>query len=120
VMDADEQVVISHNWDELRLLMWNYVGIVRSTRRLQRALARITLLRSEIDEYYARFHIHRDGLELRNLVDCAELVVRSALQRPESRGLHSSLDHPHTLPVALPTVLAGRSQAGTGPSTRSE
>ncbi|MDT7835609.1 L-aspartate oxidase [Aquabacterium sp. OR-4] len=108
VSDADELVVVSHNWDELRLLMWNYVGIVRSTRRLQRAQARIALLRHEIDEYYARFRLTRDLLELRNLVDCAELVVRSALQRHESRGLHHSRDWPDTLPVALATVLDGR------------
>ncbi|MEK8027809.1 L-aspartate oxidase [Pseudaquabacterium rugosum] len=112
VADADEQVVVSHNWDELRLLMWNYVGIVRSTRRLQRAQARIALLRHEIDEYYASFHVTREMLELRNLVDCAELVVRSALQRRESRGLHCSRDWPQTHPVALPTVLSGRRQAG--------
>ncbi len=111
VEDADEQVVISHNWDELRLLMWNYVGIVRTTRRLERALHRIHLLRSEIDDYYANFRVSRDLLELRNLVDCAELIVCSALVRHESRGLHYSRDFPQTLPVSFPTILtrpAGR------------
>jgi len=105
VENADEQVVIAHNWDELRLLMWNYVGIVRTTKRLERALHRIDLLRSEIDEYYANFRVNRDLLELRNLVDCAELIVRSAQSRHESRGLHYSRDYPQTLPVSFPTVL---------------
>lgn len=117
VHDADEQVVIAHNWDELRLLMWNYVGIVRTTKRLERALHRIKLLKTEIDDYYANFRVNRDLLELRNLVDCAELIVRSALCRQESRGLHFSRDYPNTLPVSFPTVLvrrkakSGRSQA---------
>jgi len=105
VDDADEQVVIAHNWDELRMLMWNYVGIVRTTKRLERALHRIKLLNKEIDEYYAHFRVSRDLLELRNLVVCAELIVRSALNRHESRGLHFSRDFPRTLPVSFPTVL---------------
>ncbi|MDP2004834.1 MAG: L-aspartate oxidase, partial [Rubrivivax sp.] len=105
VEDADEQVVIAHNWDELRLLMWNYVGIVRTTKRLERALHRIELLRSETLEYYANFRVNRDLLELRNLVTCAELIVRSALRRHESRGLHYSRDFPQTLPVSFPTIL---------------
>jgi L-aspartate oxidase len=114
VEDADEQVVIAHNWDELRLLMWNYVGIVRTTRRLERALHRIKLLRDEIDDYYANFRVNRDLLELRNLVVCAELIVRSALRRHESRGLHYSRDFPHTLPVSFPTVLTRPARSGAG------
>jgi L-aspartate oxidase len=105
VTDADEEVAISHNWDELRRFMWNYVGIVRTTRRLERAQHRIQLLRDEIDEYYANFRISRDLLELRNLVDVAGLIVESALQRHESRGLHYSRDFPNTEAVARPTVL---------------
>ena len=103
--------MISHNWDELRLMMWNYVGIVRTTRRLERALHRIKLLNSEIDEYYAHFRVTRDLLELRNLVVCAELIVRSALMRHESRGLHYSRDFPQTLPVSFPTVLTRRARS---------
>jgi L-aspartate oxidase len=115
VENADEQVVIAHNWDELRLLMWNYVGIVRTTKRLERALHRIKLLKSEIDDYYANFRVNRDLLELRNLVDCAELIVRSALMRHESRGLHYSRDFPNTLPVSFPTVLVRRARSGLKP-----
>ena len=112
VEDADEQVVIAHNWDELRLLMWNYVGIVRTTKRLERALHRIKLLRDETHDYYANFRVNRDLLELRNLVVCAELIVRSALRRHESRGLHYSRDFPNALPVSFPTVLTRPARSG--------
>ncbi|MBV8208556.1 MAG: L-aspartate oxidase [Burkholderiaceae bacterium] len=111
VEDPDEQVVISHNWDELRLTMWNYVGIVRTTRRLERAQHRIRLLRKETDEYYSNFRVSRDLLELRNLLECADLIVRSALRRHESRGLHYSRDHPNTLAAPLPTILVPPTRA---------
>ncbi|PTQ81974.1 L-aspartate oxidase [Nitrosomonas ureae] len=105
VTDADEEIVIAHNWDELRRFMWNYVGIVRTTKRLQRAQHRIELLREEINEYYINFRVTGDLLELRNLVDSADLIVRCALLRHESRGLHYSKDYPDTLPRAVNTVL---------------
>jgi len=105
VTDADEEIVISHNWDELRRFMWSYVGIVRTTKRLQRAQRRIELLREEINEYYTNFRVTSDLLELRNLVDTADLIVRSAQLRHESRGLHFSKDYPETLPQAKDTVL---------------
>ncbi len=105
VDNSDERVVIQHNWHELRLFMWDYVGIVRTTKRLERALRRITTLQQEIDEYYANFRISNNLLELRNLVQVAELIVRCAMERKESRGLHYTLDYPEQLDNPKPTIL---------------
>ena len=105
VTDSDEEVVIQHNWHELRLFMWDYVGIVRTTKRLERALHRVELLQSEIEEYYRHFRVSNNLLELRNLVQVAELIIKSALNRKESRGLHYTLDFPKTLDEAQITIL---------------
>lgn len=105
VTDSDEEVVVSHNWAELRRFMWDYVGIVRSDKRLDRAAHRITVLAREIAQYYAEFRVTPDLIELRNLVVVADLIVRSAKARRESRGLHFTRDHPLTLPAARDTVL---------------
>jgi L-aspartate oxidase len=105
VTDSDEEVIIKQNWTEIRRFMWNYVGIVRTTKRLERAQHRISMLTGEVEEYYGQFRVTTDLIELRNLLQTAELIVRSALARKESRGLHYTLDYPDMLTEAKDTVL---------------
>jgi L-aspartate oxidase len=105
VTEADEEVIVQHNWREIRRFMWDYVGIVRTTKRLERAMHRVNLLAQEVDDYYGNFRVTPDLIELRNLLEVARLIVRSALARKESRGLHYNTDYPMMLPEAKDTVL---------------
>ncbi len=114
VTDSDEEVVIQHNWHELRLFMWDYVGIVRTTKRLERALHRVELLQQEIQDYYRNFKVSNNLLELRNLVQVAELIIRCAMERKESRGLHYTLDYPELNEQAKPTILSPALTIKTG------
>jgi L-aspartate oxidase len=112
VNSSDEDVVISHNWDELRRFMWDYVGIVRTDKRLERAHHRVKLLLNEIQDYYSNYKISRDLLELRNLATVSELIIRCAQQRKESRGLHYTVDYPELSPVARDTIMVPINFAG--------
>lgn len=105
VTDSDEEVVVKQNWTEIRRFMWNYVGIVRTTKRLERAQNRIELLAKEVEDYYSHFRVTTDLIELRNLLQTSELIVRSALAREESRGLHYNTDYPYLAEKPLDTIL---------------
>ena len=105
VTDSDDEILVSHDWDEIRRFMWDFVGIVRTSKRLQRARSRITVIREEVRNYYIKHRVTNDNLELRNLAMVAELIINSALQRQESRGLHYTLDFPDTLAHAKDTIL---------------
>jgi L-aspartate oxidase len=118
VTDSDEEIVVTHNWHELRQVMWNYVGIVRTNKRLQRAANRIRLLKREIHEYYSNFRVSNDLIELRNLATVAELIVRCAMRRHESRGLHYTLDYPETKPRPRATIL--KPPSGSSQYTRAQ
>ena len=104
-VEPDEAIIISHNWSELRRIMWNYVGIVRTTKRLLRAKERLELLKKEVREYYWQFHVSCPVIELRNVVEVASLIVESALARKESRGAHFSLDYPNLNPAPRDTLI---------------
>ncbi len=108
VTDSDEDVVLAQNWAELRRFMWNYVGIVRTNKRLARAANRIELLKNEVHEYYSNYRVNPDLLELRNLISVADLIVRAAMWRKESRGLHFTLDYPQTNASAIASVIQPR------------